>query len=324
MFEKIDNMWYNRIVIFNLKFKRGIILKREKIRHHYIPQFILKHFCFDEKGCTFYVDVKTKQETKMQIRELFMEKNLYNDMINSDNPVKIEDDFARFECEMSRIINTKFINEEEFSLTLYENEALKLFFALMAFRSKSTQQLFKEGLSRDSRKIYSNWQGNRNFDDFWKRNLGKLVNCRSLQEVMQREDIDEPIKVFMMRDTFGKYFCIVEPRTDGEFILSDCYPVVNTGECCSPMGKAFELQMYDIFPISPKRVIILASVGVDNSPSDVLMLRPLVFGQPIVKEDNTRLYRVKKLYLDEVETINDMLIKNAKEGYIYKNTFSSL
>ena len=119
-------------------------MKKEPIRHHYIPQFILRNFCFDDNGNTFYKDIKSKKESVKQIRDIFMGRNLYRDTINSDNPIQIEEDFARFENEVAPIIKEKFLDSEEFILTRLEEEKLKLFFALMAFRSKSTQELFKK------------------------------------------------------------------------------------------------------------------------------------------------------------------------------------
>lgn len=298
-----------------------IALKKEPIRHHYIPQFILRNFCFDDNGDTFYKDAKSKKESVKQIRDIFMEKNLYRDTINSDNPVQIEKDFARFENEVAPIIKEKFLDSEEFILTRLEEEKLKLFFALMSFRSKSTQELFKKELSKKSKKFYENWQRNKNFEDFWKRNLGELAKCRSLEEVINDIEIDEPIKVFLMRDTFGflgKYFCVVEPKGIGEFVLSDCYPVAFRGICETPFIDSFEMGIFDVYTISPNRAILFANVGCQGTPSDILQLRPLVLNEPIIKDNNEKLFRVKKLYLEEVEFINNMVVENAKEGFIYK------
>ena len=296
-------------------------MKKVPIRHHYIPQFILRNFCFDNNGNTFYNDVKSKKQSIKQIRDIFMLNNLYRDTINNDNPVQIEEDFARFENEVARIIKDKFLYSEEFVLTRLEDEKLKLFFALMPFRSKSTQELFKKGLSKKSKITYANWQHNKNFEDFWKRNLGKLVNCRSLEEVINNNEIDAPIKAFLTRDTFGffgKYFCVVEPKGIGEFVLSDCYPVVFKGICEPPVCASFEIEIFNVYTISPKRAILFANDGCQETPLDILQLRPSVLNKPIIKDNNEMLFRVKKLYWEEVEIINKMVVENANEGFIYK------
>ncbi len=296
--------------------KEKTALKKEPIRHHYIPQFILRNFCFDNSGNTSYTDVKSKKESVKQIRDIFMEKNLYRDTINDDNPVKIEKDFAQFESEVACIIKEKFLKEEEFVLTSQEDEKLKLFLALMSFRSKSTHDLFKSSLPKESKNFYANWQHDKNFEDFWKRNLGKLAKCRSLKDVINNTEIDEPIKAFLTRDTsgfFGKYFCIVEPRDAGEFVLSDCYPVVLRG-----IGLPFlKLEIFDIYVLSPNRAILFANNGCEGTPREILQLRPLILCKP-TKDNNNLLFKVKNLYFEEVETINKMVIKNAKEGFICK------
>ena len=296
-------------------------MKKEPIRHHYIPQFILRNFCIDEDEHLIFVDAKTKKQSKEKVRDLFMERNLYRDTINDENPVKIEEDFARFENEVARIIKEKFLDKEDFSLNQYEHEKLKLFFALMAFRSKSTKDLFKKKLSKESKKLYSDWQDDKNFEDFWKRNLGKLVKCRSWEDIKNNEEIDIPIKLFFKRDVlglFGKYICLVEPKDVGEFVLSDCYPVAYKGICNAPLGCSFEIGIFDICTVSPNRAILIASVGSTSTKSDVLPLRPLVLNEPIANEKNELIFRVKKLYPEEVEAINNMIIKHAKIGYVFK------
>ena len=104
-------------------------MKNEPIRHHYIPQFILRNFSFDGGKHVKYFDKKTKQKREEEVRDVFMAKHLYRDEINSpDNPTKIESDLAVFENEASHIIKNKFLQLSEFTLDLEEIAKLKLFF----------------------------------------------------------------------------------------------------------------------------------------------------------------------------------------------------
>ena len=163
---------------------------KEPMRHHYIPQFILRNFASGD-GTVNYYDKKTKKISNVKTRDVFMSRNLYRDEINNDtDPVKIEKDLAGFESEVSHILR-KFLVDREIVLTYDECEKLKLFFAIMGFRSYNTKKLFNEALTNESRRFYSNWQNDKHFDDFWKRNLGYLVNCRSLSEVFEKPYIDE-------------------------------------------------------------------------------------------------------------------------------------
>lgn len=36
-------------------------MNKEPIKHHYIPQFILRNFCFDDGSHLFYYDKKTSK-----------------------------------------------------------------------------------------------------------------------------------------------------------------------------------------------------------------------------------------------------------------------
>lgn len=75
-------------------------------RHHYIPQFILRNFCFDtDRNQLFYFDKRTSTISIKQPKDIFMVKNLYRDDINnSDDIMRIEKDMARFESETAKII----------------------------------------------------------------------------------------------------------------------------------------------------------------------------------------------------------------------------
>lgn len=289
----------------------------EPKRHHYIPQFILRNFCFDDNNNIHYYNKKTNQVTVEQPRDIFMSRHLYRDEINSpDNPVKIEKDLAEYEREVSEIINGKFLKENEITLNTEEEEKLKLFFAIMAFRAKRTADFFKNGISKTGQKMYSNSQPDGNFSDLWKRNLMNLVNCRSMDDVRNHPDIDDYIKVFFQRDTegiFGIIFAVVGRKEAPEFVLGDTYPSVVSGK----LPNGLELTMYSVFPVSPDRVILMVNNGADNTPSEVLGFRPCILYPP--KEKNgKKTIRVKNLFCDEIKQINASIISEAKEGIVFK------
>lgn len=87
---------------------------REPVRHHYIPQFILRNFCIRHSNHLYYMDVCTREVSVQNTRDVFEVKNLYRDEINcGDYPTKIEADLARFESEAAQIIKGKFLREQE-------------------------------------------------------------------------------------------------------------------------------------------------------------------------------------------------------------------
>ena len=227
---------------------------KEPRRHHYIPQFILRNFCQEKSGRLFFYSAEDKTITQKEPKEVFMARDLYRDEINNpEDRMKIERGFSVFEGEIAEIIRNRFLCEPEIVISQYEEEMIRIFFALMGFRSLNTSQSFGENAPAANKEFYSLYQKNKNLDDFWKRNLGQLVNCRSLSAILENPTIDEPGKLFMCRDIWGytgRYISLVECPDSCEFIIGNAYPLNITGY--RPNGPASE--MYSFFPLSPKRV----------------------------------------------------------------------
>ena len=291
-------------------------MRKEPIRHHYIPQFILRNFaCDNDRNFACYYDKESQSVSEREIREVFMERNLYRDEINyKDKPVQIEQDLSVYEREVAELIKSKFLDKRKIELTAEEDSMLKLFFAIMSFRNINAKEQFSDKLSKESKDFYKYFQGNEDLEDFWKRNLGHLVKCRSMQDVVNHPEIDPPIKLFVRRDTYsisGKYIIVVEPKDGDGFILGDCYPLVFTGDY-------LRLPLYDVCPISSNRAIIFASRGVDHTPRDVLALRPGVFDLPEISENGNYTIVTKRLLLGEVQFINREIEKNSHKGFIFQ------
>lgn len=296
----------------------------EPIRHHYIPQFILKNFCFKDRQL-HYFDKETGCITDKDTRDVFMVRNLYRDEINyATDPVKIEKDLADYEREVALIIKERFLTERDIFITTEEEEKLRLFFAIMGFRARSTKLRFGEEISKQSKKFYKQYQADGNILDFWKRNLGYVVQCRSLEEVLNHPHIDDPIKTFFQRDTigyFGRYIAVVEANDENAFVIGDTYPVTIQGI----LDNGLPLIMYEIFPISSNRILFMANNGVQGTPKDVLVLREFLFQPPkYIKETNMLRIRVRKLSTDEVQYINEKIVQNAHLGYAFRSLSAPL
>lgn len=297
-------------------------MKNEPIKHHYIPQFILRNFCFDDSGNVLYFDKTTRQVNIKNTREIFMVKGLYCDEINSpDNRMKIEKDLSVFENEVSHIIKDKILGKDDIYITVEEDEKLKLFFAIMGFRSKNTSIRLGNNASQDTKKFYNRFQSNGNISDLWKRNLGFLVNCRSLEDVIKHDKIDPPIKAFMIRDIWGctgTYFSVVRCSEECDcFIIGDAYPVEVNGET----NWSTSSMLYAIHPISPDTAILLVSNGADIAPREVTMFRGSILQRPWSKEeDKTIRFRARKLYKEETEFINRLIEKHANDGFVFKKS----
>ena len=295
-------------------------MKNEPIRHHYIPQFILKNFCTSNTDILWYFDKQSNQLSKKKTRDVFMVENLYRDEINiPDNPTEIEQDLAVYENEISRILKEKFLDEKEIMLKFEDYEKVKLFFAIMGFRAKSTSQKFGENITQKSRKFYRQYQKNRDFQDLWKRNLGYIVKCRSIIEIIENPNIDEPFKTFFFRDTIGisgLHIAVLEAINGASLLIGDTYPVAVRGM----IDSGLQLPLYEMFPISHNRVILIFETGAKKAPRYVTHFRECIFYPPIFQnETNTVKIRAKKLYPEEVDYINREIFKNSVDGVAATN-----
>lgn len=288
---------------------------KEPVRQHYIPQFILKNFCFNSKGELYFFSFKNKETTIMNTKEIFMENQLYNSTnVNPNNPTQIEKDFAKYEQEIALLIKTKIIDQQNISLTLQEEKSLHFFCALLGFRSKNVKDHFTN-LSNASKTLYRQYQSDENFVELWKRNLSVLVNCRSLDEVIKRNDVDEPIKLFMERDCFGiygQYFVFFEKRGPIDFIIGDCYPVVISGSTDSGVS----LDLISFFPLTPYFCIALVNDGSENSPCMSNLKKYLK--KPRDKNEILE-YRIQKIYEHDIKSINEKIIKNSNFGVAFQD-----
>ena len=290
----------------------------EPKRHHYIPQFILRNFCDDHQRLYYYDKCRGTVE-KRKTSEVFMAYNLYRDEVNnSEDPVRIEKDFSIFEREIAEILNDRFLKDNEIVISAEEDEKIKLFFALMGFRSKRTSGVFGENASARTREGYSAYLDNKNLQDMWKRNLGHLATCRSLQDVITSPVIDDPMKAFMIRDAGGpflRYISIADCREPNEFVIGDSYPVVIVGG----LTIGLEVELYSVYPISPKRVLLLTCPAALEAPNHIRGLRECIVTKPFKIDDSHTKLKVRKVYEEETNFLNNWIIKNSSDGVAYRS-----
>lgn len=293
-------------------------MDNEPIKHHYIPQFILRNFTFDGIHL-FFQNATNHRVCVKDTKDVFMTRNLYRDEINNpDNPTKLEKEFAEYEREVSTIIR-KLVNDNDITLTVQEDESLKLFLAILGFRSDRVKKAFGEEAKKENIEYYSKFQVNDNLTDFWKKNLNALVKCRSIKEVVDNAEVSKPIKAFMKRDTqglFGRYLVVAERRGNLDFIISENYPVVFRGVD----DKGLALDIYSAFPLSPDRVLLLVSRGAVGAPESVRVLSKEILKQPKLAQNGKQMtIHVKKIYEKEVEYINSSIKENSSIGWVFKD-----
>lgn len=292
----------------------------EPIRHHFIPQFILHFFGFDK----LHIHLYDKQQGKVidrEIREVFMERHLYRDnRHHSDKPTQIESDLGEFEREMAPVVK-RFALDEDIVITKEEEERLKLFFSIMGFRARSVSASYSNNIKLPTQMIFGGYLQDEKYIDLWRRNLGALAKCRSFEEVRSHESIDDPVKLFVMRDIYGfrgTYFSVIESDEFEEFVLGDVYPT---------QVRIGKLPMYDLLPVSPRRVILLCYDKVMNTvPKQERVLSKMAYFQHPKEDAETGAWHIhiRKADTKDLNVINKMVFDAAEEGVVFKNKTASL
>ena len=287
----------------------------EPIKHHWIPQFILRNFA-DKNGYVNFHNNKTGKEEYLLPKEIFVYDNLYRDDKNNPNlPVEIEHDLAALEGEVS-IIFHKLLEGDQIELSKDEYELLKLFTFIMNFRSKRSRDFFSKNLEELDKELYKEYQQDGEMNSFWKRNLAQLAKCRSLNDVVENEHLSRYVKFYAYQDTQGfegSILMVYRIKGKEKLILSDAYPITDHFE------NGFLMKYTNFyFPISPDKVLILFKNFMGEYP-----ITPLMPGKRFIrtpKEENGKLIiSVGKEFEKFAKALNKLSIEHLYEGFIYKN-----
>lgn len=305
----------------------------EPIKHHYIPQFILKNFN-DENNQLNYWNISDSKLEKRNPLSIFMIKNMYRDELNhAENPVIIENQFSYFEDEIARLINDKIlIDSNKIILTRSELEKLRIFLTLFSFRSGFRMKQYEENNFDDfTRSILLKYQQDGNFKDLWKKELYELTSCRTYDDIKNNKKIDPIIKQDFLNDYKGYYISFADAR-GGEFLLSDIYP---TSELY-PFPQPYGVHLHYLYPLSPTRILILNHIMFKkeskNTSEFVEMLKVSkikdYIPEPKVKHKVSQLirdskdefsYNCIKVYSSDVAYLNCLILNEARKGIIFKN-----
>lgn len=242
-----------------------------------------------------------------------MERYMYLDETNNSNdPFAIEHNLGDFEREISELIKA-FINRSDIILTIQETEKLRLFMAILSFRSKRTKEFFSGEMRKETKAMYLNYQPNGDMETFWKRNLGEIVKCRSAKEVINSNKIDLPMKVFFARDIADFYMCVLERRGREDFIISDAITSLS-GDSIGGLA----VPIYYFYPISPDKMLLMVTNHIDFVAADVRRLDKAKLKGPKRTPDGVHLkYHAEKIYEADVKSINRILWNEAAEGIVY-------
>ena len=292
-------------------------MKKESHKHHYIPQFILRNFSARGDGFVKFYDLKKKTITNKPTEDIFLYNDLYRDESNQSDPTKIEDDLARYENEIAQLFRKKIYKGNQIEMTVEEEDKLKLFLTIMGLRNKKAKTVFGEDTDPRTLETFKPYMSNSTLEELWKKNLGILVNCRSLQEVIDSKEIIDPFKHYVFLNTFGffgTYLIIAERRGNEDFILGDSYPSFQLAKT----KEGVDLPMLNYYPISPNRVIILAVSDISNFQQSARQISETIFRKPtLINNGKTLKFFVKKIYEEDVKFINSFAWMYAKDGVAF-------
>lgn len=292
-------------------------LQNSHVRQHYIPKFILKNFCYDRsKEKVYFFGVGEEGDSSEFVSNVFMEKHLY---AQAEDHAGIEDSLAKFEADIAPVFK-KLVNDAEIGLTVEEDARLRIFLSLLAFRASATRDQF-DGMSPLSRAMYGGSPDGADMKEIWLNNVRALSKCRNINEVLADPEISGMLKIFISEEFTEFYMCLLERRGDTDFHISDCYPVVMDGEGERNGQKFSHLPIYYFYPISDSRVIVLVTKYIKDVPRSVARLdHGKILRGPKGSSDRTLLFfRPAKIYSEDVEWIDEMIVKNARMGVVVKD-----
>ena len=154
--------------------------------------------------------------------------------------------------------------------------------------------------------------------------------CRTYNEIQNSDVIDPIIKLDFMNDLMGYYITFVDAR-GGQFILSDIYPTL---EICPTFFA--NIHMHFMFPLSPTRMLLLNHIMFkkenENNPNYAPIVKiSQIKGESIVPPKSNRkslmmtnpddqfIYKVRKIYANDVEYINALFLNETRVGVIFRD-----
>ena len=188
----------------------------------------------------------------------------------------------------------------------------------MGFRAKNSEAQYGSKKTKDTKKFFRLYNDDGSMTPLWRKTLSALVKCRTIEEIKNSDNIDQSVKNFISRDVFGyfgNYAVVAKCKDAANLFVGDAYPSIVNGL----LKNGLPLHLYSVFPISPDRVIMIASIGIEEAPANILSVRHLIFKQPSLNENGLIKIRVRGLYEEEVKHLNEMTIENSSDGFVFRS-----
>lgn len=289
---------------------------------HYVPRFLLKHFCVDGKTISV-TDLKTKKKYKTNIANAAQENRFYN-LKTMQGDVSLEEMFSGLESKVApivdKIVTTEsigWLKDEDFDLL--EDFVLCQFYRTRKSINNTTKILKSENIpvfdryNANGEKVETLYSGDLDIDD----NMSKTLTYNILNH-MEHNDV--------VRDAMASMeWLLLKTPENKKFIMSDS-PVVliSTTRPADYKGETAGFELPDaqiLFPISSHLLLLLsARQMVDDSKKG--LLRVLMTGKRIKVNDAYKCSVTGEPCMCEerlVDFFNKIQTENA-ESYIYGNS----
>lgn len=304
----------------------------EPVKHHFIPQFILRNF-INDKGQINYWNKKNSQLSKRNPKSVFMVENLYRDEFNHPtDPAIIEKKFAKLESEIAVLFQEKIINKNPIILTRAENEKLRKFLYLLSFRSSTKKQQYIDGNFDELTKLsLKDYVVNDDYVDLWLREIETILDLEEYNDIHKNQNVSWTIRTDFHSHLIGYYMTFVTPRGQ-EFLISDVFPTAEI----FPLKEGVNLYPHYMFPISPDLMLLLNMTtikpGNEVLPiTQAMMSLSKIHGNLIKppkaqykilghysKEDKF-IYNVGKVYSNDVVYLNALALNEVRTGFSFRS-----
>ncbi|MDX9692139.1 MAG: DUF4238 domain-containing protein, partial [Acholeplasmataceae bacterium] len=235
----------------------------DPIKHHFIPQFILRNFVNSDDQL-FYWNIGNKKLENRNTKSVYMAKNLYRDEENHPtNPAVIEQKFAMLEAKIAQLFQEKILDKNPITITRTDNELLRKFLYLLTFRSETRKKQYIEANFDDFTKAHLNqYVKDGDYVDLWLREIEMIIDNERYFEIIDNKNISWTIKTDFINHLDSYYMTFVTSRGQ-DFIISDVYPTAEV----FPLGiNNANLYPHYIYPLTPSLALILNHIAFKTDP----------------------------------------------------------
>ncbi len=304
----------------------------DPIKHHFIPQFILKNFTHHNEQI-YYWSKKTSKIEVRNTRSVYMVKNLYRDEKNHPtDPAIIEKKFAKLESVIAILFHEKIIGKEPIVLSRHENEKLRKFLFLLSFRSSARkQQYIDANFDETTKSSLAKYVKNEDYVDLWLREIDTILDTENYHEIQNSKNVSWEIRTDFRTHLSSYYMTFVTPRGQ-DFLLCDIYPTAEI----YPLGlNGANLYAHFIFPISPNLLLLLNHIAfkpgsnVDLPITNNMVTLSMIKGNSVkppkaiyidsraYNKEDIYTYKINKIYKNEVEYINMLMLNEVNNGFSF-------